>query len=97
MKIRAITALAICMLTGAAFPQDRPQKPEEDQPIKISTELVQLDVVVTDKKGRIVTGLKKEDFELSENGKKQQINFFEFVEAGKSRHPVVVTRPGETP
>jgi VWFA-related protein len=81
MKIKALVALMILSLSGVALSQSSPQKPD-DQTIKISTELVQLDVVVTDKKGRIVTGLKKEDFELFENGKKQQINFFEFITGG---------------
>lgn len=60
----------------------------QDVPIRISAELVQLDVVVTDKKGQIVKGLTKDDFEVYENGKKQQISFFEFVQGGW------VSRPG---
>jgi len=63
------------------------QKAAEEQPIRISTELVQLDVVVTDKSGRVVKDLGKAEFELYENGKKQHIDFFEFVEAGKRRGP----------
>ena len=67
------------------FSQAGPQKPDDDQPIRISTELVQVDVVVTDKMGKVVRGLTKDDFELFEKGKKQQLSFFEFVEAGKGR------------
>jgi VWFA-related protein len=81
MKLKALVAIMIISLSGVALSQSGAQKPD-DQTIRISTELVQLDVVVTDKKGRIVSGLKKEDFELFENGKKQQINFFEFVTGG---------------
>ncbi|HJQ24720.1 MAG TPA: VWA domain-containing protein, partial [Blastocatellia bacterium] len=53
------------------------------QPVRISTELVQIDVVVTDKQGRVVKGLTKDDFELYENGKKQLVSFFEMVDAVK--------------
>ena len=41
------------------------------------TRLVVVDVVVTDKHGQPVTDLKKEDFTLNEDGKPQQLQFFE--------------------
>ncbi len=47
--------------------------------VKISTTLIQLDVTVTDKNGKIVTILKPEDFEVFENDKKQTITNFSFI------------------
>jgi VWFA-related protein len=44
--------------------------------IRANTRLVTVDVVVTDKKGQPITGLKPEDFTLEENGKKQKITVF---------------------
>jgi|SRR5580658_2053981 VWFA-related protein len=44
--------------------------------IRTSTRLVVVDVVVRDKKGQPVTGLKPEDFTVEENGKKQKIATF---------------------
>jgi VWFA-related protein len=44
--------------------------------IRANTRLVVVDVVVTDKKGQPVAGLKPEDFTLEENGKKQKISVF---------------------
>lgn len=41
------------------------------------TRLVVVDVVVTDKHGQPVTDLKKDDFTLTEDGKPQQLKFFE--------------------
>jgi VWFA-related protein len=41
---------------------------------RTNTRLVMVDVVVTDKKGQPVTGLKAEDFTVEENGKKQKIS-----------------------
>lgn len=90
---RKILVLTLTLLlvgtvfSKAIFSQAGPQKPDDEQPIRISTELVQVDAVVTDKMGKVVKGLTKDDFELFEKGKKQQISFFEFVEAGKSRRP----------
>src|SRR5664279_2294082 len=44
--------------------------------IRTSTRLVVVDVVVADKKGQPVTGLKPEDFTVEENGKKQKVSVF---------------------
>ena len=44
--------------------------------IRANTRLVLVDVVVRDKKGQPVTGLKAEDFTVEENGKKQKISVF---------------------
>jgi VWFA-related protein len=55
---------------------------------RTNTRLVSVDVVVTDKKGQPVTGLKAEDFTVEENGKKQKISFA--VAPGTGR-PVAVT------
>jgi len=44
--------------------------------IRTSTRLVVVDVVVTDKKGQPVTGLKPEDFTVEENGKQQKVSVF---------------------
>jgi len=55
---------------GAAAPQ------QAAAPIRSTTRLVQLSVVVTDKKGQPITGLKKEDFTISDEGSPQQVEFF---------------------
>jgi VWFA-related protein len=46
------------------------------EPIRSTTRLVQVSIVVTDKKGEPVTGLKKEDFTLLDESKPQEIAFF---------------------
>jgi len=81
MMKRAIILFVLVSLAGTVYAQEQAQQKSDDKPIRISTELIQLDVVVTDKNGKVVTGLTKDDFELSESGKKQTISFFEFVEA----------------
>lgn len=49
--------------------------------IKVYTEVVQTDVMVFDKQGRFVDGLKREDFELRIDGKLQPVGFFELLKA----------------
>lgn len=48
----------------------------EQETIKVDTELVNLNVVVMDRQGRRIGGLKKEDFEVYEDGAQQQISHF---------------------
>lgn len=57
----------------------RPQSSSGEVPpptIRVSTHLVLVDVVVTDKQGKPITGLKPEDFVVEENGKAQKISTF---------------------
>lgn len=63
--------------------QPAPQRPQptddDDDVVRITTSLVQTDVVVTDKDGKPVTDLKAEDFEILENSKPQTITNFSYV------------------
>jgi VWFA-related protein len=47
--------------------------------IRITVDLVQVDAVVTDSKGRRVTSLKPDDFEILEDGRLQKITNFSYV------------------
>jgi hypothetical protein len=49
---------------------------QEAPVVKIDTELVNLNVVVTDRHGQRVRGLAKNDFEVYEDGVKQEISHF---------------------
>ena len=49
---------------------------EPDQTFKFKTEPVEVRAVVTDRNGRLVEDLNKEDFELLEDGRPQEISFF---------------------
>src|SRR5215203_2443582 len=55
-----------------------------DDVVKISTNLIQVDVTVTDKNGKVVPNLKPDDFEIYENGKKQEITNFTFISNARS-------------
>ncbi len=62
-----------------------PQQPEpDDDVVKISTKLVQVDVVVTDKSGKPVTDLKPEEVQIFEDGRSQKITHFSYVVADSS-------------
>jgi VWFA-related protein len=81
--------LVFCVLVFASpiFAQTKPQKPTEEQNdvIRVNTELVQTDVMVFDKKGRFVEGLEAEQFALKIDNKAQPVSFFERVTSGGQR------------
>ncbi|HKR61123.1 MAG TPA: VWA domain-containing protein [Pyrinomonadaceae bacterium] len=64
------------------------QTPLPDEVLRISTDLVQTDLVVLDKKGNNVKGLSKDDFELLVDGQRQNISFFDGVDAGSVKEAV---------
>jgi VWFA-related protein len=50
--------------------------------IRISTDMVQIDAVVTDKDGKGVVDLRPEDIEVFEDGRKQTVTHLQYVAAG---------------
>ena len=77
--------IAIVFVIPAAIAQNQKPQQEPDEVLRITTTLVQTDVVVVDKNEKAVPDLKLEDFELYENGKKQDIKFMEFVSTEEGR------------
>src|SRR6185295_10291301 len=77
-------------------PTPTPKAEEPEDVVRISTELVQTDVMVFDKDGRFVSGLKPEEFELLVGEKPQQISFFEsIVTGGKIEEAVLRAASGK--
>src|SRR5215207_6137766 len=75
--------MSLCLHASAQTqPPRRPAPQQEDEVVRITTELVQTDVAVFDKRGRFVDDLRPEDFELQVDGRPQAITFFERVRAG---------------
>lgn len=64
-------------------------KRTEDEPVRISVTLVQVDAVVTDKQGKQVTDLKPSDFEVFEDNRRQQITNFTYISAPTSAEGVL--------
>jgi len=82
MKIRQpmLVTMMLCVLAVSGQSQDNKETKkgaDDDDVIKVTSNLVSLDVIVKDKKGKAVTDLKPEDFTVSENGVPQKIEFFD--------------------
>lgn len=76
-----------CVILAVALAQAQTKpapSPEQDDVIRVNTELVQTDVMVFDKKGHFVDGLTAEQFVLKVDNKPQSISFFERVTSSKS-------------
>jgi VWFA-related protein len=88
MKTLLLSIIAATLFSLSAIAQVPKETPKTNLPSKndddvvvVNTTLIQIDVTVTDKKGKIVTDLKKEDFEIFENKAKQDISNFSFVQS----------------
>jgi VWFA-related protein len=73
-----LTRLLVCLsVTLLVFCSTPAQDKDPVDVIKVDTNLVVFDAQVIDKKtGRVIGDLKKDDFELTDNGVKQQIDYF---------------------
>jgi len=69
-------ALPICASLVSTLAQER----QTDTPIKVQTTLVSVPVIVSDRQGRYVSGLKAADFKLYQDRAEQTISVFDAVE-----------------
>jgi VWFA-related protein len=81
-----VVALGVGLLCATALLSGQQAAPPVAMPLfKSSVNLVLVDVVVRDRKGAVVRGLTSSDFELIEDGKRQDILTFSFEEvSGKA-------------
>ena len=78
----------LCLLTAvwglgspaSAQAQDPPGQAEDV--VRVNTKLVQTDLMVFDKQGNFIEGLKRNQFVLKVDGKPREVSFFEQVHAG---------------
>jgi VWFA-related protein len=80
-----LSLFCLILSVAGATAQNKPENSQRGQPddvVRINTELVQTDIMVFDKKGRFVDGLKAEQFALKIDDKAQAISFFEHVTSG---------------
>ncbi len=90
-----IVLLSACLVSAQTPPGAVPQTPAQTAPvIKVTTHLVQVSVVVHDRKGEPVGDLKKEDFVLSDNSQEQQIRLFAIENGRSGGEPAQPLPPG---
>jgi len=101
MRRIALVLLIMAQLTRlglAQQPENPPPPPaqtvpsqstraSDDDVVKITTNLVQIDAVVTDKNGKSVTDLRPEEVQISEDGHPQKVTHFSFVSSDPAAAP----------
>jgi VWFA-related protein len=96
--LSTVSLLTLSVSIGAQQPsappaqQPQPQQPQEQQSqeqeqprppvIRRGINFVRVDVIVTDRDGNPVLDLKPEDFEVTEEGKPQQVETFQVINVG---------------
>jgi Ca-activated chloride channel family protein len=73
--------IALFFLCVFSLFQFTPAQKGVDDVIRVDTSLVRVPVTVTDEQGRFIPGLKREDFKLFEDGKPQEITYFDADDA----------------
>ena len=83
--VTLIAALA-CSIFVFAKPKDKDKEDNSEVKFTARTELVLIPTLVTDKSGNHITGLKKEDFTVLENGAEQKVATFEEITSDALRY-----------
>src|SRR6266404_8516849 len=97
MKIRQsiLGLIMLCVLVVSAQSQEKKEakKSADDDVVKVTSNLINLDVIVKDKKGKAITDLKPEDFTVFENGVPQKIEFFDstLTSGNETAQPIAAT------
>jgi VWFA-related protein len=75
---RLMSAVLLFQLAASLAPplQAQTKQAGQEPGVKLTSQLVELRAVVTNKQGQPVNDLKKEDFEVQENGRPQGVSFF---------------------
>lgn len=82
MTIRIPVAVLIAALSAAALEGQGPPPPPQEPPgvtFRVEVNYVEVDAVVTDATGRLVTDLTQADFEVLEDGRPQTVTAFSLV------------------
>jgi VWFA-related protein len=85
VKICVLAFLLLLTHAGLARAQD------QEDVVKVKSNLVNIDVIVKDKKGKYISDLKPEDFTITEDGHAQKIEFFDAPTVKIESH-----KPGDT-
>lgn len=80
--------LLICFFAVSVLAQDKPA--EQDDVIKIETDLQMFEVTVTDAEGNFVRGLQNKDFKLFEDDSERSIEFFESLRKKDDGRPLSI-------
>ena len=89
MKNQRLLAVVLAgCLASVSFAQQPDQKPSDGDVVRITTNLVQIDAVITDKNGNPITDLKPEELQLTEDNRARKITHFSYIAPPPSKPAV---------
>src|SRR5436309_3353852 len=97
MLVKRTLALFTLAATSLVAQQQQPPTEMPKLAESIDVKVINVDVVVTDKKGNSIPGLTNDDFELSENGQPKLITNFYEVEGKKATNVSIIAPGAEKP
>jgi VWFA-related protein len=76
---RLLLLVSFCLCAAKVQAQETGKAPDEDdvEVLRVKSNLVNIEVMVKDRKGQYIKDLKAEDFTVFENGVQQKVTFFE--------------------
>ena len=96
-RILTLGALAAFGLVPFAAAQRRTQDAPNPLVMNVDVNVINVDVIVTDRKGNAITGLTANDFEIFENGVRKPVSNFYEVRGGKATLSAEATTPDAVP
>ncbi|HEY7191623.1 MAG TPA: VWA domain-containing protein [Vicinamibacterales bacterium] len=99
VTVASIVAAASAILAAQQQPAAPPatQSPQPAVTFRVEVNYVEVDAIVTDAQGRVVSNLSESDFEVLEDGKPQKISSFSLVNIPieRAERPIFTTTPIE--
>src|ERR1041384_8017746 len=77
----ATSVLCLQALAQTTAPAEQQKQGDDEDVVRITSQLIQVDAVVMDKNDQVIPDLKLSDFGLYENGKRQELQFVTYVGA----------------
>lgn len=86
VRVMLLTGILVGVQSVNVIPQQRDIEEEQSDPkgeaaLRVEVDQIRVDVTVQDDDGNLITGLQEENFEIYEEDIKQEITFFEPIEA----------------
>jgi VWFA-related protein len=95
LSILLLLSLLVAPLAGQTpAPRSTQDASSTNDIVRVTSNLVQVDVTVTDKDGKPVADLRPEDFEIYEDGRRQKITNFSFVSTAPDSPAGLATSTG---
>jgi VWFA-related protein len=83
---RILITTAVCVVLSLSVSAQEPPAEAIDDVARITTSLIQLDVSVVDRHGKMVSDLRPDEIEILENGKNRTLTNFSFVSYYKKQN-----------